>query len=205
MAVGAVLIVEDYPEMARALVRAATEAGLTPRVATSVAAAKEYVSSSAVADLRAAVIDVGLPDGDGMALAREVNAALPWVSVLVLTGQTDLSLAGEATGFGACFAHKPIEDDQLSAFLCRAQIRATTPRVARALVAYARECELTPQEVAMVRLWLDGGRTVTGVCAELGIAEATVKSHVSHILRKCKEARAHGVVRAILERALLLD
>lgn len=195
------MIVEDCGEFARAIARVVRLGGLRSHIAPSIAAAKAHLAQMAACDLRAAVIDVGLPDGDGVALAGEVTGSMPSASVLLLTGQPDPTLANRATSIGAFFATKPITAEHLSAFLCRAQTRTAPAPLARTLVEYAQEHSLTDREAEVVRLWTDG-LAIAEIAETLGVAHATVKTHANNILRKCQESRSHGVVQAIMRRAL---
>jgi DNA-binding NarL/FixJ family response regulator len=94
-----VLVVDDDPAfrgLARRMLIAAGLgiAGEADTVATATAAAL---------DLRpdAALIDIGLPDGDGIALAREL-AALPWRPRIVLTStDADAASADDVRRSGA--------------------------------------------------------------------------------------------------------
>jgi DNA-binding NarL/FixJ family response regulator len=84
-----VLVVDDDPEfrqLARRLLAASgmTVVGEADSVASALDAARQLEPS-------AALVDVELPDGDGIALAREL-AALPWHPRVVLT-----SIDGEIT------------------------------------------------------------------------------------------------------------
>jgi DNA-binding NarL/FixJ family response regulator len=86
---GSVLIVDDDPVFRGLARRMIVAAGLEV-----VAEASTVASALAVAGrIRpgAALVDVGLPDGDGVALAREL-AALPWRPRVVLTS-TDADAA----------------------------------------------------------------------------------------------------------------
>lgn len=94
-----VLVVDDDPAfrwLARRMLMAAGFgiAGEASTVATATAAAL---------DLRpdAALVDIGLPDGDGIALAREL-AALPWRPRIVLTStDADAASPDDVRGSGA--------------------------------------------------------------------------------------------------------
>jgi DNA-binding NarL/FixJ family response regulator len=79
---GSVLIVDDDPVFRGLARRMLVAAGLVvvaeaPTVADALAVAGELRPD-------AALVDVGLPDGDGVALARELSA-LPWGPRVVLT------------------------------------------------------------------------------------------------------------------------
>jgi CheY-like chemotaxis protein len=94
-----VLVVDDDPEfreLARRLLGASglTVVGEADSVAAALAAAIQLKPSAVLAD-------VELPDGDGLALAREL-AVLPWRPSIVLTSiDADITTAGEARLAGA--------------------------------------------------------------------------------------------------------
>ena len=79
---GSVLVVDDDPEFRRLAWRLLAASGLTVvGEADSVAAA---LAAAARLEPSAILLDVELPDGDGITLAREL-AALPWRPRVVLT------------------------------------------------------------------------------------------------------------------------
>jgi DNA-binding NarL/FixJ family response regulator len=97
---GSVLVVDDDPAFRRlaSLMLAAFGLAVAGEAETAAAA------MAAAATLRpdAVLVDVGLPDGDGVTLAREL-AALPWRPRVVLTSsdseaatQRDLRTSGAA-------------------------------------------------------------------------------------------------------------
>jgi DNA-binding NarL/FixJ family response regulator len=79
---GSVLVVDDDPTFRGLARRVLAAGGLT------VVGEAESVATAMVAALElrpeAMLVDVGLPDGDGVALARELSA-LPWRPRVVLT------------------------------------------------------------------------------------------------------------------------
>jgi CheY-like chemotaxis protein len=86
---GSVLVVDDDPEFRRLAGRLLAGSGLTVvGEADSVAAA---LAAAARLEPSAILLDVELPDGDGVTLARELSA-LPWRPRIVLT-----SIDGEIT------------------------------------------------------------------------------------------------------------
>jgi DNA-binding NarL/FixJ family response regulator len=94
-----VLVVDDDPEfraLARRLLAAVglTVVGEAGSVAAALAAAARFEPS-------AVLVDVELPDGDGVALAREL-ALLPWRPRVVLTSiDGDITTTDEARNAGA--------------------------------------------------------------------------------------------------------
>jgi DNA-binding NarL/FixJ family response regulator len=100
-----VLIVDDDATFRVLAERLLTEAGLV------VVGEAENVADglSMAEDLRpdAALVDVGLPDGDGFGLARQLTA-LPWRPRVVLTSvESDIGSDGSVRSAGAqAFVHK---------------------------------------------------------------------------------------------------
>lgn len=92
-------MVDDDPEFRELARRLLAASGLTVvGEADSVVAA---LAAAAHLEPSAILVDVELPDGDGIALAREL-AALPWRPRIVLTSiDGDITTAGEARSAGA--------------------------------------------------------------------------------------------------------
>jgi DNA-binding NarL/FixJ family response regulator len=116
---GVVLVVDDDPSfrsLARRLLVASGLAvvGEAESVATAIAAAHELRPDGAL-------VDVGLPDGDGIALARELSA-LPWRPCVILTS-TDPDAATpddvRGSGAGGFFPKDQLPDAPLSRLLTR--------------------------------------------------------------------------------------
>jgi CheY-like chemotaxis protein len=100
-----VLVVDDDPEFRRLAWRVLADSGLTVvGEADSVAAA---LAAAGRLEPSAILVDVELPDGDGVALARQL-AALPWHPRIVLTSiNGDITTSEEARNAGArAFVHK---------------------------------------------------------------------------------------------------
>jgi DNA-binding NarL/FixJ family response regulator len=94
-----VLVVDDDPEFRKLAGRLLAASGLT------VIGEAECVAAALEVALRlkpsAVLVDIELPDGDGVTLAREL-AALPWRPRIVLTSiDGDITTSGEARLAGA--------------------------------------------------------------------------------------------------------
>jgi DNA-binding NarL/FixJ family response regulator len=94
-----VLVVDDDPEFRKLAIRLLAASGLTVvGEADSVAAA---LSAAGRIEPSAFLVDIELPDGDGLTLAREL-AALPWRPRVVLTSiDGEITTANEAWNAGA--------------------------------------------------------------------------------------------------------
>ena len=106
------LVVEDDPRTRRALAELLAELGHEAVEAGSVA---EGVAAFRRSAPDVAIVDLGLPDGDGLDLVRGAPAG---TAVLVLTGQGSVRNAVEAMKAGAHdFFVKPLRPPQLRAAL----------------------------------------------------------------------------------------
>ena len=81
------LLVEDDRPLSRVLVRGLAEEGHAVDAAFTIAEADESLS---INDYDLIVLDLGLPDGDGMALCQEIRAGGSQIPVLMLTARDDI-------------------------------------------------------------------------------------------------------------------
>jgi NarL family two-component system response regulator LiaR len=139
------------------------------------------------------LMDLKLPRLDGVEAIREILAEQPDVGIIVLTGadaDEQVLAAVEAGALG--YLAKTAEREsflQAIARVARGELWLP-PRLTRKLMAHlkprpsaAMAEPLTGRETSVLNL-LAKGRTNQQIAQELSIAEATVRTHVSHILDK---------------------
>ena len=112
-----VLVVDDDPEFRALAVRMLAEMGLV------VAGEADTLEAAARAAMRlkpqSALVDVGLPDGDGVILARAL-AALPWRPRIVLTStdpEATTEAAAQSAGAVGFIAKHELPGGRLAALL----------------------------------------------------------------------------------------
>lgn len=112
-----ILLVDDDPVI-RFAVRSFLEThGNTISEAESCAAAREQLET---APPDAALVDISLPDGNGLDVLRNIREHDPEIPVVILTGQGTIELAVRAMSQGARnFLTKPVELNALAAVLQR--------------------------------------------------------------------------------------
>jgi DNA-binding NarL/FixJ family response regulator len=147
---------------------------------------------------RVAVLDVRLPDGDGVTVCRELRSCIPELACLMLTSFDDEDALLDAIMAGAAgYVLKQIKgSDLVSAVRTVATGQsmldpATTARLMRSLrspeEAPAPEDErlavLSPREHAVLDL-IGRGLTNREIGKELYLSEKTVKNHISRLLSK---------------------
>jgi len=120
------LIIEDDPALGEMLSLHFEEQGAQVQLADHCATARQRATAQGY-DL--ILLDQQLPDGLGIELLPELQAALPDTPIIMMTGQHDLELAIEAIKQGAAdFIHKPIQTTELQTAVDKALARR---RVAR--------------------------------------------------------------------------
>ncbi|WP_432062512.1 response regulator [Streptomyces sp. S1] len=145
-----------------------------------------------------AVLDVRLPDGDGIAVCRELRSAMPGLACLMLTSFDDEDALIDAIMAGAAgYVLKQIKgSDLVSAVRTVATGQsmldpATTARLMRSLRGPeaarppedARLAALSERERAVLEL-VGEGLTNRGIAERLFLSEKTVKNHISRLLGK---------------------
>lgn len=107
-----ILIVDDEASLRTALFRALDRRGMQVVTASSKKEAETLGASDRGFDL--AVVDLRLPDGDGIELMQMIKRAHPQAKVIILTGYGSIELAVEATQKGAFhFITKPCNLEEI--------------------------------------------------------------------------------------------
>jgi DNA-binding NarL/FixJ family response regulator len=139
------------------------------------------------------LMDLKLPRLDGVEAIREILAEQPNVGIVVLTGadaDEQVLAAVEAGALG--YLAKTSERESFLQAIARVACGELwlPPRLTRKLLAHLKPRSggapaepLTGRETSVLNL-LAKGRTNQQIAQELNIAEATVRTHVSHILDK---------------------
>ncbi len=117
-----VLVVEDEQTVQSLVVARLKAAGHRVLAAGTAAAAVEVVDQRGVPDV--AVLDVGLPDGDGYALLEQLRTTCgDGLGVIFLSGDADEQAVARGRGTGATYLAKPF----VASALLSAVERAVAP------------------------------------------------------------------------------
>ena len=141
-----------------------------------------------------ALVDLVMPRVDGIEAIKRIRAAAPATRIIVLTSFTDEDKMLPAVRAGAVgYLLKDVEPQELVAairtvndgetLLHPAVVRELVREVAGARRAPAPDNPLTARERQVLGL-IARGRANKAIAFELGVAEKTVKTHVSNILAK---------------------
>ncbi len=106
------LVVDDEKTIADGLRLTLESEGYAVRTAASV---REALAAVGQCDPQAAIVDLMLPDGDGLALTRELRRRDPGLQVIVITAYGSVRKAMEATKSAGAFyvLEKPFDPDEL--------------------------------------------------------------------------------------------
>ncbi len=144
------------------------------------------------------LMDLAMPEMDGLAATRLISAELPQVKVVILTASSDDDDLFEAIKSGAeGYLLKDLEADQFVALLQGAARGepALTPLLARKLLTEfakprataptAKDPDaLTTREMEVLETMVEGVTSNRALAKRLGVSENTVKFHVRNILDK---------------------
>jgi len=113
-----VLVIDDEPEMVAWLSALLTQGGHAVRPAATGRAGRDLFAAWRP---EVVIVDMMLPDDDGLQLLRHFRQASPESEVIVLTGHATVPKAVEAMRAGAhSFLEKPVDPDALLAWVDRA-------------------------------------------------------------------------------------
>ena len=106
-----VLLVDDEPAIADWLRIVLEGEGYDVGVAGDAVSA---IGQMTERDFSLALVDLVLPDGDGMALLQQLKSKDPSIEVIIMTGHSSISKAVEATKQGAFyFVAKPFDSAEM--------------------------------------------------------------------------------------------
>lgn len=192
-AFGTALVVDDHPVVRRGLVSLlAGEPGIGRVVEAGGVGEARRLATLDRPEL--ALVDLGLPDGDGVALVRALLTIAPTCAVLIMTMTNDPGTVRAAVAAGARgYVLKDTDPETLLAAVrtVRAGGRALGPGVDDGSAApgtgpAARRdplAALTPRERQLLGLLVDG-RATREIARAMSLSEKTVRNQISIITGK---------------------
>jgi two-component system, NarL family, response regulator DevR len=188
-----VFLLDDHEVVRRGL-RDLLEAEIDMEVVGEAGTAADALIRIPLTNPEVAVLDVRLPDGDGIEVCREVRSARPELACLMLTSFADDEALFAAIMAGAAgYVLKEIRTNDLVNAVRRVARGeslidpALTKRVLERLRAGPTEdprlASLSDQERRILDLIADG-KTNRQIAGEMFLAEKTVKNYVSNVLAK---------------------
>jgi FixJ family two-component response regulator len=183
-----VLVIDDDPEFRDSVVRLLDTVGLHSRQFSSV---PDFLRADPPGGPACLVLDVRMPGRSGLELQRDLAAANRQVPIIFITAHADVPMTVQAMKAGAIeFLTKPFRPqdllDAIEAGLARDRTRHESERAFAMLRA---RFDMLSSREREVMLLVVAGRLNKQIANDIGIAEATVKVHRTHLMRKM-EARS---------------
>jgi FixJ family two-component response regulator len=180
-----VFVVDDDVSVREALELLISSAGWQPETFVS---AQEFLSHPRALAPSCLLLDVNLPDLNGLDLQQRVAADRIDMPIIFITGYGDVPMTVRAMKAGAVeFLTKPFSDEVLLDAIRHAIERSHTAldREAELQTLRDRHATLSRREQEVMALVVSGllNKQVGG---ELGISEITVKAHRGQVMRKMK-------------------
>jgi NarL family two-component system response regulator LiaR len=154
------------------------------------------------------LMDIVMPDVDGVMVTRAIRQRFPTVQVIALTSFKEDNLVQNALQAGAIgYLLKDVTADELAQAIRAAHAGRSTlsPEASQALIHAATQPppfghDLTEREMDVLALLIEGLNN-TEIAEKLFVSPSTIKSHVSHILARLNDSsRTEAVAVAVRHR-----
>ena len=180
-----VFVVDDDISVRESLELLISFAGWQPELFAS---AEEFLAHPRVSVPSCLILDVSLPDLDGLELQKLIASDRTDMPIIFITGHGDIPMTVQAMKAGAVeFLTKPFDDEVLLSAIQYALERSRATLGKGEEVQALRDCyaSLTPREREVMALVV-AGLLNKQVGSKLGISEITVKAHRGKVMQKMK-------------------
>ena len=158
--------------------------------------AQEFLARARSLSPSCLILDMSLPDLNGLDLQKRVVGGKNALPIIFITGYGDVPMTVQAMKAGAVeFLTKPFHDDVLLDAIRKAleKSQAALGQEAKLVPLRERYASLSPRELEVMALVV-GGLLNKQVGDALGISEITVKAHRGSVMRKMEAASLPDLV-----------
>ena len=197
-----ILLADDHPPL-RAGLAAILNSQPDLKVVAEAACGREVMAAKEAADIY--ILDLRMPDGDGIQTIKDLVARDPAVRVLVLTtydNEEDIFRALEAGARGYLLKDTTSEELVAAVRQIHEGERYLPQAVASRLADRLIRPSLTPRELDVLRL-VSRGRTNKEMASAMFISEETVKTHMKSLFQKLGVHDRAEAVSVSLQRGII--
>jgi FixJ family two-component response regulator len=198
-----VFVVDDDVSVRESLELLISFAGWQPE---TFASAEEFLARPRSLTPSCLILDVSLPDLNGLELQKLIASDRLDMPIIFITGHGDVPMTVQAMKAGAVeFLTKPFDDEVLLTAIRQAIKRSEATLNDQTEVQVLRECyaSLTPREQEVMRLVVSGMLNKQ-IGLKLGISEITVKAHRGKMMLKMKADSLAELVKVAVRLGLTL-
>lgn len=180
-----VFVVDDDVSVRESLELLIKFAGWQPEIFAS---AEEFLTHPRTITPSCLVLDVSLPDLNGLELQKLIASERTDMPIIFITGHGDVPMTVQAMKAGAVeFLTKPFDDEILLSAIRHAIERSAAVLEDQAEITTLRDSyeSLTPRE-RDIMLFVVAGMLNKQIGVRLGISEITVKAHRGKVMQKMK-------------------
>ena len=196
-----VFVVDDDISVRESLVLLITFAGWQPE---TFASAGEFLARPRAATPNCLVLDISLPDLNGLELQKLIASERTDMPIIFITGHGDVPMTVQAMKAGAVeFLTKPFDDELLLSAIRHAIKRSESvlDNQAELTMLCGSYESLTPREQDVMRLVVSGMLNKQ-IGMKLGISEITVKAHRGKMMQKMKSESLADLVKTAVRLGL---
>ena len=196
-----VFVVDDDVSVRESLELLISFAGWQPE---TFASAEEFLARPRTLTPSCLVLDVSLPELNGLELQKLIASDRMDMPIIFITGHGDVPMTVQAMKAGAVeFLTKPFDDEVLLTAIRQALSRSTATLDDQAQLQTLRDtyASLTPREQDVMRLVV-AGMLNKQIGLKLGISEITVKAHRGKMMLKMKADSVADLVKAAMRLGL---
>jgi DNA-binding NarL/FixJ family response regulator len=199
-----ILLADDHPSLRDGLASILnSQPDLT--VVAEAGTGREAVEKAKTINPDVMIVDLRMPDGDGIQTIRELAVSNPAIKALVLTtydNEEDIFCALEAGARGYILKDTTRQEIIEAVRQIHAGNRFLPPAVAARLADRMVRPSLTPRELDVLRL-VSRGRTNKEMAAAMFVSEETIKTHMKGLFQKLGVHDRAEAVGIALQRGLL--
>jgi DNA-binding NarL/FixJ family response regulator len=202
-------IVDDHPMVIEGL-KTLLKPEAAVYAAVSFTKGREFISFLNQNEVHLVLLDISLPDANGIELCKEIKKMSPKTIVLGLSNQAERSMMLQMLQSGASgYLLKNVSPDELLTCIQEAlDGRVTFSREAKEIMARPSKAELseaasiTKREKQILQL-LAQGKTTAAIAAELFLSPLTVDTHRKNLLQKFDVKNTAELLMAAVQQKLL--
>jgi DNA-binding NarL/FixJ family response regulator len=194
------LVADDHPMVRDALGTALRQSFAGAAVATAATLDQALSVLEREPETDAVLLDLDMPGMDGLTGLALIRSSHPAVPVIVVSAAREAAVVRRAYDFGAsAYIDKSASLEEISRIVgavLDGEIFAPPEEAGPADSFAQRAAQLTPQQWRVLALMVQGDQNKQ-IAHKLGVGEATVKAHVTVILRKLGvRSRTQAVIEA---------